>query len=134
WRERGEVSHAWASRFRTHVMNQWRRSQHDNASRQTASEQTPESDWWPSEDALLILERSGINRSFIEDAVPEFVLYWRERGDNAGTWNSKFIAHIRRQWARFTSALEHDQEPRPIAASWQPSEDVLDILRMANID
>lgn len=134
WRERGEVSHSWASRFRTHVLNQWRRSQQEEHSRFQVAEQAPASDWWPSDDALQILERSGINRSFIEDAVPEFVLYWRERGDNTGTWNSKFVAHIRTQWARFTSALKHDQEPRPITSSWQPSEDVFDILRMANID
>jgi hypothetical protein len=90
--------------------------------------------WHPSVDALQILERTGITREFIEDTIPEFVLYWRERGDDTATWNSKFIAHIRRQWARYNNALEHDQEPRPIAPNWQPNEDVYDILRMANID
>jgi hypothetical protein len=136
WRERGEVSHAWASRFRQHVLRQWRLQQ-----QQVREELVPvpagtdlERDWQPSADACQILERGGVSRDFIEDAIPEFVLYWRERGEGSGTWNSKFIAHIRRQWARYTNALEHDQEPRPLAPSWQPNEDVYDILRMANID
>jgi hypothetical protein len=133
WRERGKAEYAWDNKFRKHVIERWQRGlQVSAASEQPAA--TPDAVWYPSVDALQILERTGINREFIEDTIPEFVLYWRERGDNTGTWNSKFIAHIRRQWARYSNALEHDQEPRPIAPNWQPSEDVYDILRMANID
>jgi hypothetical protein len=133
WRERGKAEYAWDNKFRKHVIERWQRGlQVAAASEQPAA--TPDAVWYPSVDALQILERTGINREFIEDTIPEFVLYWRERGDNTGTWNSKFIAHIRRQWARYSNALEHDQEPRPIAPNWQPSEDVYDILRMANID
>ena len=135
WCERNEVSHAWGSRYRQHVLRQWRLQEgRPQPSSQPASHSDLQNTWYPSIDALQILERTGISREFIEDTIPEFVLYWRERGDNTGTWNSKFIAHIRRQWARYSNALEHDQEPRPIAVNWQPSEDVYDILRMANID
>jgi hypothetical protein len=137
WRERGEANHAWGSRFRQHVLRQWRLQEQTEATPSpSALRAAPDLDntWYPSVDALQILERAGISREFIDDAVPEFVLYWRERGTSDGTWNSKFIAHIRRQWARYENALEHEQEPRAIAANWQPSEDVYDILRMANID
>lgn len=137
WRERGDVNHAWGSRFRQHVLRQWRlQEQADAMSSPSAlrAAQDLENTWYPSADALQILERANISREFIDDAVPEFVLYWRERGTNDGTWNSKFIAHIRRQWARYENTVEHEQDPRPISPSWQPNEDVYDILRMANID
>ncbi|MDB6061322.1 MAG: hypothetical protein JWM78_1425 [Verrucomicrobiaceae bacterium] len=137
WRERGEVNHAWGSRFRQHVLRQWRlQEQADATPTPTAlrAAQDLENSWYPSPDALQILERANVSREFIDDAVPEFVLYWRERGTSDGTWNSKFIAHIRRQWSRYENALEHEQDPRPITTSWQPNEDVYDILRMANID
>lgn len=132
-RERGKAEYAWDNKFRNHVIERWQRDL-QNAAAEPPPSAAPETLWYPSADALQILERTGISREFIEDTIPEFVLYWRERGDNTGTWNSKFIAHIRRQWARYSNALEHDQEPRPIAVNWQPSEDVYDILRMANID
>ncbi len=132
WQERGEISHSWSNKFRQWVLKEWRHQQ----SQQSASDasDTIESQWRPSPDAIEILQRSGVSPAFMEDAVPEFVLYWRERGVESNTWNSKFIAHIRRQWAKFTATLELDYEPRQIPDNWQPSEDVYDILRLANIE
>ena len=132
WCERGQVSHSWSSKFRQHVLKEWRHHQSREASQQANNSLTTE--WQPSDDAIEILTRAGISRDFIEDAVPEFVLYWRERGEASGTWNSRFIAHIRRQWAKYNQTLILDYEPRPIEADWQPNEDVYDILRLANID
>ena len=85
-------------------------------------------------DAIEILARAGVDRGFIDDSVPEFVLYWRERGELSSTWDSKFLQHVRRQWAIFTAKLANDPTPRSITADWQPSLDVYDILQMAAID
>ena len=35
---------------------------------------------------------------------------------------------------RYKAALEHDPTPRRIAANWMPSQDVYEVLRLANID
>jgi len=134
WRERGEVSHAWGNKFRQHVLTRWRQAQQDAGERFRAPDPTLDDNWYPSADALEILERTGVTRAFIDDAVPEFVLYWRERNPQEKALNSKFIQHIRRQWARYTSSLAHDTEPCRIPETWQPSEDVYDILRMSHID
>ena len=134
WRERGEVSHAWENKFRQHVLSRWRQSQQDTGERFRPPEQDLKDDWYPSEDALEILERTGITRAFIDDAVPEFILYWREQNPREKALNSKFIQHIRRQWARYTSSLSHDTEPCRIPGNWRPSEDVFDILQMSHID
>jgi hypothetical protein len=140
WRDRQQVSHSWPSKFRQHVLKQWRFHQSGqaeiskaNRSTETTIDNQP-TDWRPSHDVLEILHRDQVNPEFIEDAVPEFLLYWRERGEASNTWNSKFLAHIRRQWAIYTKTMELDYEPREIAANWQPSEDVFDILKLANID
>lgn len=135
WQERNEISHAWENKFRQHVLSRWRHQQQRQAEQQfTATEQPISQSWRPSEDAMEILLRNSVNREFIDDAIPEFVLYWRERGENTSTWNSKFIAHIRRQWSRYSSTLEHDTEPQRINDNWRPTEDVYDILGLANID
>lgn len=140
WRDRRQVSHSWPSKFRQHVLKQWRFHQSGkaeiskaNRSTETTIDSQP-TEWKPSHDVLEILHRDHVNPEFIEDAVPEFLLYWRERGEASNTWNSKFLAHIRRQWAIYTKTMELDYEPREIAANWQPSEDVYDILKLANID
>ena len=135
WRERGEISHSWNARFYKHVLREWQHRRSQVRQIDASVEPMPLQQFWqPSADALEILQRNGINRRFIEDAVPEFVLYWREKGAATTTWNSKFIQHVKRQWARYTSTLQHDTEPRRIPANWQPSPDVFDILKMANID
>jgi hypothetical protein len=132
WQDRGSAEFSWGNKFYKHVLREWRHEQ----TRQGAWENTSRmsADWWPSPDALEILENAGINRVFVEDAVPEFVLYWRERGVVVSAWNSKFIEHIRRQWDRYSSSIGFDDVPRPIADNWQPSADCFDILQLAEID
>lgn len=126
WIERGERFHAWDNKFRQHVLKNWQRKQQLHTA--------PQQNWQPSQDAMEILLRAGIDKGFIMEAVPEFVLYWRERGQESTTWNSKFIAHIRRQWAKYQQTVIPDYEPSAIPDNWQPNEDVYDILAMANID
>jgi len=135
WRERGETSHAWENKFRQHVTANWRRHQQSQAeSFQPPQPARLDNNWRPSPDAMEIMERGGIDREFIDQAIPEFILYWRERGAAPRELNSKFIQHIRIQWARYTSSLEHSTEPKRISEHWLPTEDVFDILRMSHID
>ncbi|MEZ5503123.1 MAG: DnaT-like ssDNA-binding domain-containing protein [Halioglobus sp.] len=135
WRERGETNHAWENRFRQHVITAWRRHQQDRAEAFRVPQPTVlDNQWRPSADAMDILERGEIDGDFIEQAIPEFILYWRERGTSPKELNSKFIQHIRIQWAKFTSSLEHSTEPKRITEQWQPAEDVFDILRLSHID
>ncbi len=132
WRERGEAHHAWGNRFLKQVLRNWReQEQHGARLRQNAP---MTAGWIPGPDAVEILARAGVSREFIDDSVPEFVLYWRERGEQSSTWDSKFLQHVRRQWAIFTAKLANDPTPRPITPDWQPSGDVYDILHMAAID
>ncbi|MBP8924671.1 MAG: hypothetical protein KBG75_02325 [Pseudomonadales bacterium] len=133
WSDRGDPAFSWNAKFRGHVIRRWREHEAANEDRDDLPNRIGPN-WKPDTDALEILQRAGVSRNFIEDAVPEFVLYWTERGEAARTWNSRFVAHVKRQWARYTATMELDSEPRRIPANWQPSADVHDILRMANID
>jgi hypothetical protein len=133
WRESGESHRSWGAKFQQQVLRKWREHENFTASREQDTAMT--ASWRPSQDAMEVLTtHAAINPQFVEDAIPEFVLFWRERGDVSRTWNSKFIQHVRRQWARYSSALEHDTEPRRISENWQPGDDVYDVLRLANID
>lgn len=136
WRDRGEVSYSWGAKFLKHVIREWQHHQNQTPfiDQSTQHPSSMSKGWQPSPDAMDILTRTGIDPGFIQDTIPEFVLYWQERGDSTSTWNSKFIRHIKQQWARFTHTLKHDSEPKPIANNWQPDDDVFDIIKLANID
>lgn len=152
WRERGETSHSWGSKFLKDVLHKWRnqetlsaRHQREDNERQVREREADflkrdqeiamHSQWRPSRDALEVLvKHAGISLAFVEDSIPEFVVYWQERGEVGRTWNSKFIQHVKRQWLRYHSALEHDTDPKRMPENWQPGKDVFDVLKLANID
>jgi len=152
WRERGETNHSWGAKFLKDLLHKWRnyetqiaRQKREESERQVRERDTEflnrdletpmHSQWRPSRDALEVLvKHAGISLAFVEDSIPEFVVYWQERGDVGRTWNSKFIQHVKRQWLRYHSALEHDTEPKRIPDNWQPGKDVYDVLKLANID
>lgn len=135
WRERGETSHAWENKFRQQVVSNWRRHQQQNVDGFRIADPAPlDKQWRPSADAMDIMARAGIDASFIEQAIPEFILYWLERGTPPKELNTRFIQHIRLQWAKYTSSLSHSTEPRRISDDWQPQDDVFDILKLSHID
>jgi DnaT DNA-binding domain len=133
WKDRREVRHSWGSTFRDHVIHEWRKYEEDRFRKDQESPMY--TGWRPSDDAMkILLEGARISAAFIEDSIPEFIIYWKERGETGRTWNSKFIQHVKRQWVRFKSSIEQDSMPRLLPEAWQPNKDVFDVLRLANID
>jgi hypothetical protein len=133
WRERGEPAHSWGSKFHQWIIRRWREFETEQHAR--SRETYLPKGWRPSDDAMdVITQQGGISRQFAEDAIPEFELFWREKGVKSDHWNKKFCDHVRRQWDRYRLALEHDPTPKRISEQWTPSQDVYDVLRLANID
>ena len=133
WRDRNIPRHSWDAKYIKEVWRQWQQAE---AVSHRKNKQLPmNGNWYPSQDALDILcKQGGINSNFIEDAIPEFILYWRGTGEVSSTWDSKFVQHVRRQWQFFNGMMNQDKTPKTISASWQPSESVYDVLHMANIE
>ncbi|MEX0617401.1 MAG: DnaT-like ssDNA-binding domain-containing protein [Pseudohongiellaceae bacterium] len=132
WRDRGQSKFSWGNVFSRHVLAEWRREQARCGAEALACPM--DAGWRPSEDAVNILVGAGVSESFIEDAIPEFVLYWRERRVHNVAWNAKFIEHIRRQWAKYSASIGTDDVPRVIPDNWQPSADCYEIIQLAEID
>lgn len=133
WQSRGEASYAWDNKFRQRVLDRWRDHQQREQEVFQRREVPLDRHWQPDEDALHILLRAGISRTFIDDTIPEFVLYWRER-EHPQSPNAKFVNHVRNQWTRYTQAIENEREPKKIPVNWQPKADVYDILQLSHID
>ncbi len=133
WQATGEQHLSWDSKFIQRVQSHWTDLE---SKRNVSHEQIAMLDnWQPSQDAVDVMTtKSEIPRSFIDDAIPEFRIYWQEKGMRSNTWNSLFIKHVRLQWHRFQHALDSSTEATLIPPDWQPSADVYDILKLANID
>ena len=129
--ERNEKDINWGVKFLRFVIKKWRHKEvEDNKKMKT---KPIDKNWVPDMDAKEILINSGINEDFIDKEVPEFVLYWTERKEESDIWNSKFIAHIRRQWGRFKEIKENDNSPSAMTSDWSPNSDFFDILEMTDI-
>ncbi len=93
WSERGIRHHAWNSKFMKHVLHEWRRHEVEIAKGQ--SMHIMYSAWQPQQRAFDILARDGISQHFAQEQLPEFILYWMDRGDISNIWNTRFIQHVR---------------------------------------
>lgn len=133
WRDRNVSRHSWEAKYIKEVWRQWQQSEARINQRKTQISITHQ--WRPSIDALdILITKGAISSNFVEDAIPEFILYWKDRGDVSNTWDSKFIYHVRRQWQFYKGMMDQDSMPRAITAQWKPKEAVYDVLQMANID
>ena len=66
-----------------------------------AGAKTIPSSWSPDSEVLRQLQQYNIPSKFINDQIPEFVIYWSERNDPQFSWGSKFIKHVIRLWRNF---------------------------------
>lgn len=129
--EKNETSNNWGIKFLRFVIKKWRfKEAEDNKKKKT---KPIAKDWTPDDDAKEILIKSGVNEDFIDKEIAEFILYWSERKEESDIWNSKFIAHIRRQWGRFKDIKENDNLPSKMTSEWNPNQDFFDILELTDI-
>jgi len=98
WTEKKAIYSEWGKVFAEHVIEQWRFVQ-AGVNRNPISKPIAK-DWQPSGDCLEILShQSEIDPNFIHAQLPEFILYWTNRGEARHSWDNIFLQHIKRQWA-----------------------------------
>lgn len=114
WAERGQLNHSWGSKFAKHIMHEWRVHEIQQ-SKQLAIKPLAAMnyEWRPSKKAVDFLLSSGIAKSFVDECIVGFVMYWQERGELSNTWNSKFVQHckFRDQQAQTAANTHNNGEP-----------------------
>ena len=94
---------------------------------------TIEKTWNPNVDALSILKSSGVSEEFINNSIPEFILYWREKNFKSDSWNTLFVSHVRKEWAKFTHKINDKNKPQLMTDDWEPDESCYDVLKLSRI-
>ena len=119
-------------RLLKHLIKAWR--QEEKKERTEAEKVLIEKDWAPSEDVMSILESADMDSGFVRKCIPEFIVYWTEKQFKSNEWNSIFIGHVRRQWARYKNIIEDNVSPKKMPQDWVPNQNCLDVLKLARID
>ena len=131
WKGKDLKPHLKESKFLQYALKNWREK--EKIEYQESKKVLIDSNWRPSEDAISILKNKDINDSFIESLLPEFILFWKEKRIKSNSWNSTFLNHVKKQWARKNFKLDSDKENHPMSKNWAPSEDCMKVLEVTNI-
>ena len=131
WKGKDLKPHLKESKFLQYALKNWREK--EKIEYQESKKVLIDSNWRPSEDAISILKNIDINDSFIESLLPEFILFWKEKRVKSNSWNSTFLNHVKKQWARKNFKLDSDKENYPMSKNWAPSEDCMKVLEVTNI-
>lgn len=95
-----------------------------------------DSSWRPIDAVYQLLAQHNIPRNFIDDQMPEFILYWSERGEKNYSWGSKFAKHIMHEWRVHEIKQAKQVAVKPLIAmtsDWRPSKKAMDFLLKAGI-
>ena len=131
WKGKNLKPHLKESKFLQYALKNWREK--EKIEYQESKKVFIDSNWRPSEDAISILKSLDINDSFIESLLPEYILFWKEKRIKSNSWNSTFLNHVKKQWARKNFKLDSDKDNHPMSKNWAPSEDCMKVLEVTNI-
>ena len=131
WKGKDLKPHLKESKFLQYALKNWREK--EKIEYQESKKVLIDKNWQPSEDARSILKGLEISDSFIESLLPEFILFWKEKRIKSNSWNSTFLNHAKKQWARKNFKLDSDREDQPMSKDWLPSEDCIKVLEVTNI-
>ncbi|GLS25299.1 hypothetical protein GCM10007877_10130 [Marinibactrum halimedae] len=99
WMEKGGFRNNWGDLFSQHVSTQWAYFEQGISINPKASPITEQ--WTPSAECLELLQtQCEMSAEFIRAQIPEFILYWRNRGEIKHSWDSVFIRHLKYIWAK----------------------------------
>ena len=115
-----------------HLIRTWR--EEEKKERTEAEKVLIKKDWTPSDDVISILESADMDSDFVKKCIPEFIVYWKEKQFKSNEWNSIFINHVRRQWARYKNIIEDNVSPKKMTHDWVPNQNCLDVIKLARID
>ena len=119
-------------RLLKYLIKEWRNE--EKKEKNEAEKTLIKKDWIPSEDVMSILESAEMDSDFIKKCIPEFIVYWMEKKLKSNEWNSIFINHVRRQWARYKNIIEDNVSPKKMTHDWMPNQNCFDVLKLARID
>ncbi len=128
YHQKSGTSHInWDMPFFSWVKEEWQ--QQDTPFIETKKSTPMSADWQPNQHTLNYLNISyGIDASFIQESIPEFIHKWIEKKAIYSEWGKVFAEHVIEQWRFVQAGVSRNPISKPISKNWQPSNDCLEIL------
>ena len=73
--------------------------------------------WKPDESMFELLYLDGIPRTFAEEQIAAFRLYWQESGAGNASWSSKFREYVKSKWLTQRQGALNARPQQPHSAS-----------------
>lgn len=78
--------------------------------------------WQPDRETLARIAQLGVPEHFVREQLPEFVTYWRERGESRHSFGSLFLKQVKSKWEAYRATTQRKQ---PLPPGWQPDGETL---------
>ncbi|WP_066967526.1 DnaT-like ssDNA-binding domain-containing protein [Microbulbifer sp. Q7] len=78
--------------------------------------------WQPDSETMARIAQLGVPEHFVREQLPEFVTYWRDRGESRHSFGSLFLKQVKTKWESFRATQGRKQ---PIPEQWHPGEETL---------
>lgn len=133
-RQSGAKNANWDMPFFSWLKEDWEKQDTPFLNKKHSTAMSP--DWKPDQHTLTYLNTSqGIDLSFIDECIPEFIHKWIEKGALHSEWGTLFAEHIIQQWRFVQAGVVQNKHPELIKENWKPSADCLEILTVhSNIE
>ena len=93
WMEKNQVRDNWNVLFVDFIRREWVKENSENKGLPVCIDEN----WFPSSDAIDILELANVSKNDALKHLKEFILYWKENGTALRSWNSKFVDFVKRK-------------------------------------
>ncbi|AQQ68905.1 hypothetical protein Mag101_15640 [Microbulbifer agarilyticus] len=78
--------------------------------------------WQPDGETMARIAQLGVPEHFVREQLPEFVTYWRDRGESRHSFGSLFLKLVKTKWESYRATQGRKQ---PLPDHWRPGEDTL---------
>ena len=78
--------------------------------------------WQPDNETMARIAQLGVPEHFVREQLPEFVTYWRDRGESRHSFGSLFLKQVKSKWESFRATQGRKQ---PLPEQWRPGQETL---------
>ncbi|MCX2834966.1 hypothetical protein SAMN05660479_01921 [Microbulbifer thermotolerans] len=78
--------------------------------------------WQPDAETMARIAQLGVPDHFAREQLPEFVTYWRERGEPRHSFGSLFVKQVKSKWEAYRATAQRKQ---PLPENWRPGQETL---------